>query len=83
MAGWGWPISIGVVLIGAVFWPLVNKVPSSVSMDEFITMCMMENYTYSGPLGSGITVGGLVESYSWVPKKKNTPAQFCPSETLK
>ena len=58
------------VLIGDGFWLLVNKVPSSSSMAEAITLRIMDNSTYSGPLGSGSTVGGLVGSCGWVPKKK-------------
>ena len=59
LAGWGWFVSVSVVLIGAAFCTLVNKTPSFDFMDESITMRMMDHSTYSVPLGSGRTVGGL------------------------
>ena len=65
VASWGWSISIIVVLIGAYFWPLVNKAPSLDSMAEAITLYMIENYTYSGTLGSCSTMGSSVGSCGW------------------
>ena len=44
VACWGWSISISLVLIGTDFWTLANKVPSSASMDEDITLRMMDDY---------------------------------------
>ena len=63
VAVWGWIFSINFVWIGTDFWLLVNKVPSLDSMGDVITLRMMENYTKSGPLESGITVVGLVGYY--------------------
>ena len=51
VSSWGCSFSISVVLICAEFWPLVNKMPSSTSMDESITLLKMDHSTYSGQLG--------------------------------
>ena len=66
------------VLIGAAFWLLINKAPSSVSMAEAITLHIMEHSEYSVPLGSGITVDSLVGSFGCRLKKKNTPERLYP-----
>ena len=59
VAGWGWSISISLVLLGTYFWPLVNNAPSSDSMDKAIKLRMIKHSMYSVPLGSGDTVGVL------------------------
>ena len=45
VGGWGWFIAINVVRIGTGFFSLVNKAPISASMDDAITLRMMENST--------------------------------------
>ena len=72
VVGWGCLISITVVCISTDFWPLVNKAPSLASMAKAITLCMIENPTQSGPLGSGSTVGGLVGYFDLCPTKPPT-----------
>ena len=83
VAGWGWYISISVVLIDAAFWPLENKELSLAPMTESITLHKMENYKYRGTFGSGSTVCGFLGYCGWGNKKKNSPERLCPPETLK
>ena len=52
-------------------------------MAKTITLRMVEHSSYSIPLVSGSTVGGLLASFGWVPKNKNSPARLRPSKTLK